>query len=55
MEMFYIIYYTHNTVLNFQLVKYSTGNKEIYGEYGSSEDDVEEGNQRLFLILPSCI
>lgn len=49
------IYYMHNTILNFQHMKYSIGNGEIYGEYGSSEDDAVEGNQRLFFILPSCV
>lgn len=49
------IYYMYNIILNFQHMKYSTGNGEVYGEYGSSEDHVVEGNQRLFFILPSCI
>lgn len=45
----------HNIILNFQHMKFNAGNGEIYGENGSSKDDVVEGNQRLFFILPSCI
>lgn len=45
----------HSTILNFQHMKYSTGDGEIYGEYGSSEDDAVEENPRLFFILPSCV